>query len=167
MVTYGSGCNRKPGAISKPVPLKVIPLSHQKPSHTFGKPNVNMFNQNTSTNTYTDEIELMSKILYMNLSTKSKREYIMKHGNCVKDVPTNVRRFLEGNKEVETMPWENPNFCGKYVVHRDIDPLTGRQRMLIIRVEWDDTKKHEETSDDWITEVTTTYYIFTISYEYI
>jgi hypothetical protein len=79
----------------------------------------------------------------------------MKYGNCVKDLPVKIRRFLEETGTSEVRSRENADLSGKYVAHQDTNPLTGRTRFLIVHIELDHSETDEEESDDYII---TTYY---------
>jgi hypothetical protein len=90
---------------------------------------------------------------------------IMKYGNRVKDLFVKVRRFLEETGTRELCSWENGDLSGKYLVHQDTNPLTGRPRSLIVHIVLDHPETHKKEFDDHITTTTTYYHKIFLSYE--
>ena len=92
-------------------------------------------------------------------------EDVLKYGNCVKNLPSEVREFLEGGEQGSSHSGHHEDLCGKHVVHRDFDPFTGRPRILVLHIEFDHSETDEEESDDHVTIITTYYYISFLRYE--
>ncbi len=163
-LAYAIGCNTKPRTIPSPVLLEAIQLHCQKFPRIYEKTNLDTLTQDITTINYNAN-ELIPRIPFMDPPFLGTIEDIMKYGNCVKDLRVKIRRFLEETGESEACSWENTDLSGKYILHKDTDPLTGRPRFLIIRIELDHSETHEEESDDYIKTITTYYHKIALSYK--
>ena len=141
ILAYGIGCNTKPKTIPSPVLLEAIQLHCQEFPHIYKKATLSTLRQNFTT-INCDGNELATRIPLMDPSFVGTVQDIMKYGNCVKDLYVKVRRFLEETGTSEVCSWENPDISGKYLAHRDTNPLTGRPRFLIVRIVLNDSKTH-------------------------
>ncbi len=163
-LAYDIGCNTKLRAIPTPVLLEAVQLHCQKYPRIYKKANMDVLRQDTTT-INCDGNELFSLIPFIDPPFLGKLRDIMKYGNCVKDIAVKVRRFLEETGTSEVCSWENPDLSGKYVVHRDTNPLTGQSRSLIVHIKLNDSETRKEKSDGCITTTTTYYNGVTVSYQ--
>ncbi len=164
-LAHAIGWNIKPRVIPSPVLLEAIRLHCQKFPHIYEKPNLNTLDMKTNIISC-GERELFRQIPFMDLSFVGKLEDIMEYGNCVKDLPDDVHQFLLGeNRQREKDSGEYKDLSGKYVVHRYIDPITGKPRSLTLHIEFDHSKTNEEESIDYITTITTYNYNVSLHYE--
>jgi len=163
-LAYAIGCNTKPRTIPSPVLLEAIQLHFQKFPRIYEKASLDALRQDLTT-INCNANELIPRIPLIDPPFLGNVQDIMKYGNCVKDLRVKIRRFLEESGHSEACSWENTDLSGKYVVHKDTDPLTGRPRFLIIRIELDHSETHEEESDDYIKTITTYYHKITLSYK--
>lgn len=162
-LSYAIGCNTKLKTIPTPVLLQAIQLHCQKFPRVYEKATSSTLRQDTTT-LNCNENELISRIPFIDLSFLGTIQDIMKYGNCVKDLSVKVRRFLEETGTSEVSSWESTDLSGKYVVHRDTDPFTGRPRSLIVHIHLDHSDTRQEESDDCITTITTYHNRVTLSY---
>ncbi len=164
ILAYGIGWNTKPRTIPSPVLLEAIQLHCQKFPHIYKKATLYTLRQDVTTINCNGN-ELASRITSMDPSFLGTVQDIMKYGNCVKDLYVKVRCFLEETETSELCSWENTDLSGKYLVHQDTNPLTGRARFLIVRIILDHSETHEKEFDDHIMTTTTYYHKISLSYE--
>ena len=109
--------------------------------------------------------ELMHQIPFFDPSFIGQGKDIVKYGNCIKDLSVQIRVLLEQDGTIELGSWENGNFSGTYILHRDIDPLTDQPRILRVFIKLQRSETRKEETDDCITTITTYNHKIVFSYE--
>ncbi len=154
ILAYAIGYNTKPRTIPSPVLLEAIQLHCQKFPYIYKKGTLNTLRQDfTSINCDGNELAFLVPFIYPYFLGTVRD--IMKYGNCVKDLPGKIRRFLEETGTSKLCSRENEDLSGKYIAHQDINPSTGRTRFLIVHIELDHSETREKESDGYIKTITT------------
>lgn len=156
-------CCIKPRIIPTPVLLQAVQLHCQKFPIIYKRATLSTLRENIPTIKCNGN-ELFLQIPFLDSSFLGTIQDIVKYGNCVEDLSVRIRRFLE-ESESEISSWEHTDISGKYLLHRDTNPVNAKPRSLYVHIRLDRSEKDIKETNDYIMTSTIYHNNVTLSYE--